>query len=163
MKDDPSLPDDLRWQLRALRRDVTPGAQVWTGIESRLASPLPQRRPVARQWMAIAASMLLVVGALGWWRAMTPMQPTSTLPSAVAQSLMQREAESMTRQYEAALREVPSSSAHPLVLATYDQLDRSAAMIRAALAVDPDSRLLLEQLQRTYARRLALAQRVAYS
>lgn len=161
MRDDSSIPDELRWQLRALKRDVSPDAHVWSGIESRLSLPLPQRRRLGPQWMAVAASMLLVVGALGWWRAMTPSKPM--MSSSIAQSLVQREAESMTRQYEAALREVPSSATPAVVVATYEELDRSAAMIRAALAVDPDSRLLLEQLQRTYARRLALAQRVAYS
>ena len=46
---------------------------------------------------------------------------------------------------------------------TAEALDRDVALIRAALARDPDSVRLLEQLRRTYAHRLALAQRVAYT
>ena len=38
-------------------------------------------------------------------------------------------------------------------------LDQSAAEIRHAIATDPQARFLLEQLRRTYARRLALTQR----
>lgn len=159
---DSSLPDELRWQLRALRRDEHPGPHVWSRIESRLPLPAPKRAALAPQWIGLAAGMLLVVGALGWWRATTPAPSREPSPT-IAKSLVQREAEGMTRQYEAALRELPSATTLPVILATYDELDRSAATIRAALAADPDSRLLLEQLQRTYARRLALAQRVAYS
>jgi hypothetical protein len=46
---------------------------------------------------------------------------------------------------------------------TVEALDRDVALIRAALARDPDSVRLLEQLRRTYAHRLALAQRVVYT
>ena len=71
----------------------------------------------------------------------------------------------LTRQYQAALGEidrVPSSPA-PALQPAFDELDRSAQLILAALERDPDSRLLLQQLRRTYSHRLALAQRVAIS
>ena len=42
---------------------------------------------------------------------------------------------------------------------TLEVLDESAAQIRHAIATDPQARFLLEQLRRTYARRLALTQR----
>ena len=69
----------------------------------------------------------------------------------------------MTRQYEAAMMEVAAGQPPVELKPAFDELDRNAALIREALARDPDSRLLLEQLRRTYARRLALAQRVAYA
>jgi hypothetical protein len=59
-------------------------------------------------------------------------------------------------------RTAPAATATTLQ-PTFDELDRNAALILDALAHDPDSRLLLDQLRRTYARRLALAQRVAYT
>ena len=75
---------------------------------------------------------------------------------------MQREAEGLTLQYQAALQEVQAPT--PAVLQpTVEALDRDVALIRAALARDPDSVRLLEQLRRTYARRLELAQRVVYT
>jgi hypothetical protein len=79
-----------------------------------------------------------------------------------APTLVQREADGLTRQYQAALQEVQAPM--PVSLQpTAEALDRDVALIRAALARDPDSVRLLEQLRRTYAHRLALAQRVAYT
>lgn len=70
----------------------------------------------------------------------------------------------MTLQYQAALREVePASAASLAMKPAFDDLDRNAALILDALSHNPDSRMLLEQLRRTYARRLALAQRLAYT
>ena len=43
------------------------------------------------------------------------------------------------------------------------QLDRSAAEVRSALAQNPDARFLLDRLQKLYAQRLALTQRLALS
>jgi hypothetical protein len=78
---------------------------------------------------------------------------------------MQAEARAMTREYNAALREVEASA--PEASATQQpalhELDRSAAQIRTALARDPDARFLLERLRRTYSLRLALTQRAALS
>lgn len=79
-------------------------------------------------------------------------------------SLVQREADGMTRQYQAAMREIEPVSQQAVALKpAFDELDRNTALILDAMVHDPDSRLLLEQLRRTYARRLALAQRVAYT
>jgi hypothetical protein len=152
--------DALRWQLRALRRDIEPTRDLWTGIAARLpAQQAPARRP--QRWLApvaMAASVLVVVGTVGWF-ARAP--DTATL--APGPTLVQREAEGLTQQYQAALKEVAVAPMPTSLQPTLDELDRDAALIREALARDPDSVLLLEQLRRTYAHRLALAQRVAYS
>lgn len=153
------LDDALRWQLRALRRDIEPARDLWTGIAPRLpAQQAPARRP--QRWLApvaMAASVLVVVGTVGWFA-----RPPDTAP-APGPTLVQREAEGLTRQYQAALKEVAAAPMPTSLQPTLDELDRGAALIRDALARDPDSVLLLEQLRRTYAHRLALAQRVAYS
>jgi hypothetical protein len=157
--DNDSLPDALRWQLRALRQDATPGHDLWPGIAARLgAQQAPVRRsPRWLQPLALAASLVLAVGAVGWF-ARTAEAPAL----APAPTLVQREADGLARQYQAALQEVQApmpASLQP----TAEALDRDVALIRAALARDPDSIRLLEQLRRTYAHRLALAQRVAYT
>ena len=91
----------------------------------------------------------------------TPTNPgASRGPQA---SLVQLEAQGMARQYQAALIEVGSGRPPAELQPAFDELDRNAALILDALARDPDSRLLLEQLRKTYARRLALAQRLAYA
>lgn len=151
------LGDTLRWQLRALRRDEAPRRDLWPGIAPALAAP--RRDPRRRSWpapAALAASLLLVVGVVGWQALRAPIAPT---PSG---TLVQREADDLTRDYEAALQALAPGSPPGSLQPTFAVLDRDVALIRDALEQAPDSRLLLEQLRRTYAHRLALAQRVAY-
>jgi len=155
------FPDALRWQLRALRQDATPAHDLWPGIAVRLAPQAALVRAPQR-WlrpMALAASLVLAVGTVGWFaRTVGP----ATAPVASEPTLVQREAEGLTRQYQAALQEMQAPMPASLQ-STAEALDRDVALIRAALASDPDSVRLLEQLRRTYAHRLALAQRVAYT
>jgi len=159
--DSNDFPDALRWQLRALRQDATPSHDLWPGIAARLAT---QRAPVRRspRWLgpvALAASLVLAVGSVGWFaRTAGVTAPTQ----AQSPTLVQREADGLSRQYQAALQEVQVPMP-PSLQPTAEALDRDVALIRAALARDPDSVRLLEQLRRTYAHRLALAQRVAYT
>ncbi|KRB02608.1 hypothetical protein [Lysobacter sp. Root690] len=274
---DGELPDALRWQLRALRRDTPPTRDLWSGIAARLgeqeppqdepapvdhlapivaapgeaspveAAPAPQvivlrsRESSRSRWlapMALAASVAVLAVALGvMWKGgaavdgaaagdmaavsdaggqdasaatgadiadvgtkpadgrvgaqdsststatriadagKTPADgragnrnSSATTDTGIAHaattpaSLVQREADGMTRQYQAAMREIEPVSQQAVALKpAFDELDRNTALILDAMAHDPDSRLLLEQLRRTYARRLALAQRVAYT
>ncbi|MGH8080423.1 MAG: hypothetical protein ACREP7_07605 [Lysobacter sp.] len=190
------LPDALRWQLRAMRRDLPPSRDLWSGIAARLGEQAPpaqatdaapaaleppaasaavialRPREVARnRWMlplALAASVAaLAIGIGSQFRGPQtqagPAQVATANPNAPA-TLMQREADGMTRQYRAAMLEIEPVTTQAVALKpAFDELDRNAALILDALSHDPDSRLLLEQLRRTYARRLALAQRVAYT
>ena len=168
-----TLPAALRWQLRGLRREQVPEADLWPGIAGRLGP----RHAVARThrpraWTlpaALAATLALALGFGGWQQGLLRDQPAAPLPLAATadatHTLVQREAAAMTRQYQAALVEV-DGTAPDVKLAlqpTFDELDRNASLILDALAHDPDSRLLLQQLRRTYSHRLALAQRLAIS
>jgi hypothetical protein len=95
---------------------------------------------------------------VGWFARTAETTPVV----AQAPTLLQREADGLALQYQAALQEVQApmpASLRP----TAEALDRDVALIREALARDPDSVRLLDQLRRTYAHRLALAQRVAYT
>lgn len=152
------FPEALRWQLRTLRRDAAPGQDLWPGIAARLATQAPARQRRPARWLqplALAASLVLAVGTVGWFA----RGPQVAAPAA---SLVQREADSLALQYQAALQEVQAPMPESLK-PTAEALDRDVAMIHAALARDPDSVRLLDQLRRTYAHRLALAQRVAYT
>lgn len=154
-----NLPDALRWQLRALRQEVAPTNDLWPGISARLGTQgvAPSRHP--RRWLqplALAATLVLAVGAVGWFGR------ADILATGQAPTLVQREADGLSLQYQAALREVQAPMPASLQ-STAEALDRDVALIRAALARDPDSVRLLEQLRRTYAHRLALARRVAYA
>ncbi|GHB99701.1 hypothetical protein GCM10010080_10760 [Thermomonas carbonis] len=158
----------LRLALRGLRQARDPGSDLWPGIEARIralpqaSTPLEPRR----RWpwpVAIAASMLLSAG-LAWQ--MRPVDAPVALPAAetrIATTLVQREASTLTVQYQAALRELEFQPAPANWQPGLEVLDRSAAEIRSALQQNPDSRLLLERLRETYTRRLALSRRALYA
>lgn len=156
-----ALPESLRWQLRALRQDAEPGHDLWPAIAGRLqrdAAPTARRR----RWMppvALAASLLVAIGAVGVWGGFgLPGQSPER-----AASLLQREAAGMTRQFDAAYGEVTAVAQTSNLQPALDELDHSTRLILDALTQNPDSRLLLEQLRRTHAHRLALVQRATYS
>lgn len=158
---DDELPEALRFQLRALRRDEAPARELWPDLAARIGTARMATAPARRRWampVALAATLAIALGAAGLWRGV--MLPT---PEAASATLVQREAAGMAKQYDAAFSEVATASSTPDLQPAFDELDRNASLILDALAHDPDSRLLLEQLRRTYAHRLALAQRAAYS
>nr|WP_295377443.1 hypothetical protein [Pseudoxanthomonas sp.] len=173
--------DRLRWQLKGLRQDTPPTRDLWPGIAARIAglpqpeaAPGPERghgfpwrkgaspdhggsltRTGARRLVpwAMAASMLLAVGFL--WQAThltSPQEP-----------LIRQEAALLTRDYQGALAQIQGAEAHPELGGALQELDRSAEEILAALDRAPNTRFLLEQLRRTYAKRLALTQRAMMS
>lgn len=168
---------ELRMALRGLRRDVEPGNDLWPGIAARIAA-LPQQayatapRPGPR-WLwplATAASLLLAVGVTWKMQPASPSPLTSgtTIATTAAGArkqapLVQREAETLTVQYQAALREMDAQAVPAGWQPGLEALDRSAAEIRGALQRDPNSRLLLERLRDTYTRRLALSRRALYA
>ena len=123
--------DSLRFRLRQLPREIEPGRDFGRCTGRRAAMPGHRSRPAAAPAPGLEAE------------------------------LVQREVEALTREYEAALAEmamVPVPEPLAPALAT---LDQSAEQIREALDAQPGSARLLEQLKRTYSRRLALTQRAA--
>jgi hypothetical protein len=103
---------------------------------------------------AMAASVLLTVGFL--WQA-------THLTSPQEEPLIRQEAVQLTRDYQGALAQIQGAEAHPELGGALQELDRSAEEILAALDRAPNTRFLLEQLRRTYAKRLALTQRAMMS
>jgi negative regulator of sigma E activity len=153
--------DALRWQLQGLRRELQPENDLWPTIAARLAqapqsaSEQPKRIGAQRFIpLAMAASVLLVVGMV--WQVM----PGSTQSNPQTSPLVLQQAVAMTFDYENALARMQETEAHPEVKQAFGELDRSAAQILTAIDRDPHAVFLLEQLRRTYARRLQLTQRV---
>jgi hypothetical protein len=146
---------DLRWQLRQLPRELEPTRDLWPGINAGIQT---RRSRTPRRWllpMAMAASLLLTVGI---WTRVAPVQRETSAPDLTAQ-LVRKEAHAMTREYQAALRELHGAPVPAALAPSIQTLDNSAAKIRQAIAADPDSVYLLQQLHKTYSRRLALTQR----
>ncbi len=178
------MPDALRWQLRGLRRDALPQRDLWAGIAERISAqagtaPAVQAAPSnvislrsrPLGWLAMAASVAIAVG-IGWQLRPAALQQTSqpepfaqtsAHPSDPTATLLSREAAAMTWEYKAALREIDAQKNPVADARALRQLDRSAAQVRSALAQDPEARFLLERLQKLYAQRLALTQRLALS
>jgi len=151
--------DSLRWRLQALRRDIEPQGDLWPGIAARIATVPRQQVAVQRAvrargfapW-AMAASLLLAVGLV--WQ----LNPADPAPRQ-GNPLIRQQAVSMTQDYEKALAQLQQAQTHPEMHAAFGDLDRSVEQILAAIDHDPDAPFLLEQLRRTYARRLQLTQR----
>jgi len=151
--------ETLRWQLRGLRRDVEPQADLWPGIAARIAAtpqeaalPGKSRTRQLAPW-AVAASLLLAVGMV--WR----MVPVAPQQAPVGNPLIRQQAVAMTLDYERAFAHLQQGDIQPEMHGAFGELDRSAAQILTAIDRDPDASFLLEQLRRTYARRLQLTQR----
>ena len=107
--------------------------------------------------------MLLSAGVAWQMRPAEAPVATQATDVRVAATLVQREASTLTVQYQAALRELDVQPAPANWQPGLEALDRSAAEIRSALQQNPDSRLLLERLRETYTRRLALSRRALYA
>ena len=155
------FPNSLRWSLRGLRRDAQPQHDLWPSIAQRIAAtPQVASAPPAPAWrrfapLAMAASLALAVGLV--WQLRPASVTTGNAPGA---QLISAEADAMTREYQAALQEFARSAPAATDTTALHELDRSAAQIRTAMARDPGARFLLDRLQDTYARRLALTQRL---
>jgi hypothetical protein len=160
---------DLRWRLRQLPHEIEPPRDLWQGIEARLDRPA-RRRP----WLtglALAASLTLAVALV--WQLRAPPAPAPTVVATVATpepapttaqpdlALVQREADAMTREYRAALREFAGAPMPEPLAPALATLDASAVEIRAAIDRDPEAVFLLDRLRSTYARRISLTQRAA--
>ena len=146
--------ESLRFRLRQLPREIEPARDLWPGIAARL----PARRQRPHRWptlLALAACLCLAVGVAAWLRPAAAPQPD------LEQVLVQREVEALTREYQAALSEMDGVPVPDPLAPALATLDQSAEEIRAALEAQPGSTRLLEQLKRTYTRRLALTQRAA--
>ena len=147
---------DLRWRLRQLPRDIEPAADLWPGIAAAIGRQPAQR---THRWLlsslAMAASVLLVAG-LAWHRAAAPPPSPTVDPAAV---VVAAESRAITDEYQAALRQYRGAPVPEAIEPTLGELDRSVAQIQRAIARDPDSVFLLEQLRRTYSTRLALTRR----
>lgn len=157
--------DDLRWRLRQLPARIDPPRDLWPGIADRIqARPARRSRPVWLAGLALAASVCVAVGLAWSLRVPEPAATDAGLAvvdpaPASAGGPLQREADALTREYYAALREFEGAPMPEAISPALATLDRSASDLRGAIASDPDAVYLLDQLRRTYAWRLSLTQR----
>lgn len=150
----------------------------WGGQPTATAARQRSRMPVA-----LAASVLVAVGTLGLLRvggpapgqsssfaddagfpstpdtarlSATPRAAGNAPPISADTPLALAEAQALRMQYQGAIRELETRPGAAAANPTLRTLDQSAELILAALRQAPDSTRLLEQLRRTYQRRLDL-------
>jgi len=143
---------DLRWKMRQLPRELDLPRDLWPDISGRMQR---QQRRTPKRWLAglaIAASLLIAAG-LGWRMQWSPAPLVDSNASLVA-----TQARAITDEYQAALRQYQGAPLAPEYNVSLRSLDHSLAEIHRAIAADPHSSFLLEQLQKTYSRRLQLTQ-----
>ena len=146
---------DLRWQLRQLPREIQPARDLWPDISPALGNHAPSLRRRGLMAIALAASLTLALG-LGWRVTQAPSVAPAGDPTA---RLLSQEAGAMTTEYEAAYRQLEISPVAAPLAPALASLDRNARQVRSALASNPGSVELFQQLRRIYSRRLALTQR----
>jgi hypothetical protein len=157
---------NYRWQLRQLPRERAPARDLWSGIAAALVQaqqspPLPMRR---HGWRAAGSAIAaaFVLGAFGLTLASPRLQEKLGLRHTSAEHrLVLKEAAAIRRQYQVELRQFRSMPIPAALSPALIELDESADSIMDALNSHPDAVFLLDQLHRTYARRLQLTQRVA--
>ncbi len=153
--------DALQARLRALPAERLPPARVWQGIAAQLPAvpiPAPTPAPVAvtglprpRRWpLRVGLGLAAALGLL--------MVVPTPVPQTPPPTLVQRQAEAMAAEYQQAMATLPTAQVGGEWQPALRELDSSADHIRAALSENPRSRVLLGQLQRTYALRLELTQ-----
>lgn len=163
-RDDDRLGELLR-VARTLPREVTPPAEVWGGIEARIARRRAPRRWVG--WIAAAAAIVMLAGTAvlipagdGPRRAKAVKAPGAPPPAVVA---------SVERQYASTLAELDATMAAErvklapgtatIVEQCLGDIDVAIAETRDALRVDPSNEALVGILASHYERKVDLLQR----
>jgi hypothetical protein len=149
---------DLRWQMRQLPREIEPTRDLWPGILAGIERPPVRARRTWFAGFAMAASVLLAAGL--FWKLAPSVAPP---PPDMTARIVSSESRAITTEYQAALRQFDGAPIAAPMSESLGALDRSVHQIQRALVADPDSLFLLQQLRRTYSRRLALTQRAVTS
>lgn len=158
--------DEFQWrnEMRKLGGPVEPDRDLWPVIAARVAVA-PAARSVgtrrhAAGWMAIAAAVLVAVGAATTayrWQRVTAV-PAQT---AVAQVQTPAPVVAAPERPSTALDwAVPSD---PQLAATAQDLDSASAQLQDALEQRPDAVFLVGLLNRTNAQRLRLMRKSPYA
>ncbi|MBN8888359.1 MAG: hypothetical protein J0I77_21790 [Rudaea sp.] len=156
------MDNEFQWrnQMRKLNEAVEPARDLWPDIASRLAQPVaaPRRREWRRPVFAVAASLLVAVGAgLTAYRlnrpALVPVQEYVATTKPVTTPGNDAGADAETSALTPLDWAVP---ADPKLAAAAQDLDKASADLQAALEARPDAVFLVSMLNRTNAQRMRL-------
>ena len=167
--------DTIR-EAAALLPATAPSRDLWEGIAARLDTPvhsIDAGRPAARPplpWrrLAVAAVALMTVSAGVTWSVARRERPAGRAPALLAvsqtasvglDSLYGREIARLHQAAEGSLGQLDSATA-AVVRRNLVIIDQAIRESRAALAADPGSPYLQEQLDRAYGRKVGLLRRL---
>jgi hypothetical protein len=167
----PTPDPGLDARLRALPTDIAPSRDLWPGIAAGISMPMANteaaaRRPAPRATFAIAAGIAIAaLGGLVGWEAARQMRPAATTALAEPVEAPHTAKYLATRELlEASYRQRVTLLAPTTRLRIERDLRtvrQAIADIRAALAADPDSRVLSELLASTSQQELDIYAAVA--
>ena len=155
---------------------AAPSHDLWPAIEARLETPVVpvgQGHPAPRAalpWRRLAAAAVLLVTASAgatWMVARrepagapaTPVVAVGHAPTVALDSLYGREIARLHQAAEGSLGQLDSATA-AVVRRNLAIIDQAIRESRVALAADPQSGFLLEQLDRAYGRKVGLLRRL---
>jgi hypothetical protein len=158
-----------RWQLRQLPREREPTRDLWAGIAAAIERPsapaiVPRESRLGGAGRAVGSAIAacLLLGAFGLGLSQPRVLEKVGLRHAQPEHrLVLKEAAAMRKHYQAELLKLRDKPVPADVTRALIELDQSADNIMVALNAHPDAVFLLDQLHRTYARRLELTKRVA--
>jgi hypothetical protein len=145
--------DVLQGAISKLQKDRLPQRDLWTGVEIALLNRGRRRVP----WLAIAASLLVIVIAVGAWFRSHRADNSATPYANYVEQLAAQHRNTMAA-LQAAYRNTPA-----LTTNWNDQLngmERAADTVRKALRDDPDNIALLRMLNDVYQQEVDLLRRV---
>lgn len=164
--------NEFQWrnEMRKLDGPVEPARDLWPSIAARIAAqptaPSASRRR-ALVWLALAATVVVAVGAFLTAQHLQRSEPLAAVPVATAPAV----APSLppAAMPPVAATELPQTAlewavpADPRLAATAQDLDVASARLQEALEQRPDAVFLVGLLNRTNAMRLRLMRKSPYA
>jgi len=145
---------------------VTPARDLWPDIAARIAAQPVHAAPSRRRalgWLALAATLVVAIGAALTAQRWQQHAPSTTAPPAIA------EAPVAPTPARTASAELPHTALDwavpddPRLAATAQDLDTASAQLQDALEQRPDAVFLVGLLNRTNAMRLRLMRKSPYA
>ncbi|MBS0591708.1 MAG: hypothetical protein JSR65_13885 [Proteobacteria bacterium] len=150
------MDNDFQWrsQMRKLGEGIEPTHDLWPAIAARLVLPASSRRQWHRPALALAASLLVGLGAMTY-----SLNRSIDLPS--GNIVGSHGSATQTVGVQTALDW--ATPADPGLAAAAQDLDKASADLQAALEARPDAVFLVGLLNRTNAQRMRLVRQSAIS
>jgi hypothetical protein len=153
-------PEWLDKHLATLPREMTPGRDLWPGIESRIRAPRRWWIPASVAAGAMAAAMAwMLAGQMGQEQAPVPAVASVELPAPVDQADPWSPARARYSQEWPAVREQLGPETAAVIERNLEIIHRANVDLQIALEQQPDNPALRRLLRQTLAKEIDVYQR----